>query len=724
MGDNLLDGGGGFDMADYSPMGHPVILVLGTAGAGHAYSTGVAFYDTLVDVEGAFGTRFNDSFTGNSQDNFFELVGGSDVVDGGGGNDWVSYGRWNYGLTVDLSVEWQDVNGRLINIENVWGSTYGDWLYGNVGANFLRGGNGVDHIQGYGGQDNLAGGSSADTFIFDGLAIADARAGIFDTIIDYDQGNDRNGIYFAGEGDIIDLTAAIADLYPTLSVPLTDLVRAEKDSSSPFANLYIKNPDSSYPDKIWLTIARLDGIQGGNALKLKLDPTNPGATTDIAVTGIATVPKSTWTITPTETSVAEGGVVTLMIARSNWDREETVYLSTTINKGSLNDGDYKPWLNTPITFAAGDDKSYVAKVITLDDDVQAEGNEFHGFIVQTDPSHPASKYEVEATFMIIDGDVYVDPGNGEYWVGSSVSETRNGTAKHDSYQGNGGDDELYGYGGNDNLTGGSGNDTLVGGSGNDNLSDGNGGNDTLKGESGNDSLSVSGAGADAIDGGAGLDTLTLNRSGLTLPVTLAITPDGNGTIDDFSLPDGTTVSDIERLHLTTGNGDDHVTFANTATPGTQNWYAGAGNDTAVMDFSAFGSAITATSSSGPYSAYVSGESNPRLYLDNVENVAIYGGAGNDDLRRTSGNNALIGNDGQDYLQSDSAGNDTLRGGAGDDYLNVSGSGTDLIDGGSGIDYLYLNRSGLTSAVTLAITSDGHGSTHDYSGPKNSDSGLS
>ncbi|MCM8638939.1 DUF4347 domain-containing protein, partial [Accumulibacter sp.] len=868
MGDNLLDGGSGFDMADYSQIGHPIILVLGEAGAGHAYSIGVAYYDTLVDVEGAFGTSFNDSFTGNSYDNFFELVGGSDVVDGGGGNDWVSYGRWGYGLTVDLSVEWQDVNGRLISIENVWGSTYGDWLYGNIHANFLRGGSGVDRLQGCGGEDNLAGGSSADTFIFDGLAIPDARAGIFDTISDYNQGNATNHIYFAGEGDIIDLTVAIASLYPTPPASLKDLVRAEKDASGTFANLYIKDPNgtSDPGDDTWLKIAKLDGIQGGNTLKLKLDAGNSNSTANITVAGAAdartgqvttfqpndgkdtyirssvstsgdmgqdngylmvggwsdeyytfiqfdlsglprdansvilslhevygehgpwtypemslwtvdgqwaegmqwnqntttatfvknigrpdgigwfeiditdiyqrwqsgalansgiqlrplsttanqayfvssesadvahrptlVISSSGWSITPATTSVSESGTdITLTVTRTSATTAQTVYLSTTINHGSLNQGDYDYWYSQPVDFNAGQ-ASYTA-TIHINDDSEAEGSETFGFIVQDDPSKPVSDTLARAEFTITDDDVYVDPGAGESWTGTSASETRPGTSGHDTYRGYGGNDELYGHGGNDRLEGGSDDDRLEGGSGNDTLDSGDGGNDTLKGGSGDDCLSVYGSGADLIDGGAGFDTLSLARYDLTSAVTLTIAADSSGTIPGFSLPDGTTVSRMESLRLATGSGDDRVSFANTTTPGTQFWDGSLGNDTAVLDFSAFASALSSSTPPGAnsyeYYVYVSGEGSPRLYLYNVENFHIRAGAGNDSLFGKSGN-------------------DTIEGGSGDDFIR-SGAGVDVIDGGSGLDTLELDRSALTQSVTLAITSDGLGSTHDFS----------
>ena len=193
--------------------------------------------------------------------------------------------------------------------------------------------------------------------------------------------------YFAGEGDIIDLTAAIANLYPhskprsrTWCAP-----RRTPAARSPICTSRIPTAPATQATTLWLKIAQLDGIQGGNTLLLKLDATNTAATESITVAGatdVGTVVKSTWTITPTETSVVEGGSVSFTISRSNFDNAETVYLSTTIDRGSLNDGDYDYWLNREITFAAGDPNPYVATVVTLPDD-EAEGAEVHGFIVQT-----------------------------------------------------------------------------------------------------------------------------------------------------------------------------------------------------------------------------------------------------------------------------------------------------------------------------------------------------
>ena len=396
-GDDQLSGGDGFDLVDYqwAPVSVNVNL---TSGVATGYGT-----DTLSTIEGVIGSRFDDWLIGDEGPNFFQGGGGNDLIAGNGGVDGVSYGDATTSVVVNLDVLTQPTGDSLVSIEDVWGSDFDDRLSGNEDANYLSGGSGSDELGGRAGIDRLRGDQSADTFVFDSFAVTDARAGAFDTIIDYNQGGATSQVYVPNQGDIIDLTAAIASLYPTPQASLKDLVRAEKDASGAFANLYIKNPDASDPDKLWLTIAKLDGIQGGNTLLLKLDATNTAATESITVAGatdVGTVVKSTWTITLTETSVVEGGSVSFTISRSNFDNAETVYLSTTIDRGSLNDGDYDYWLNREITFAAGDPNPYVATVVTLPDD-EAEIAEIHGFIVQTDKSQPASVSEADATFTIV-----------------------------------------------------------------------------------------------------------------------------------------------------------------------------------------------------------------------------------------------------------------------------------------------------------------------------------
>ncbi|MGL4490324.1 MAG: calcium-binding protein [Rhizobiaceae bacterium] len=90
-------------------------------------------------------------------------------------------------------------------------------------------------------------------------------------------------------------------------------------------------------------------------------------------------------------------------------------------------------------------------------------------------------------------------------IGTSKSDTLNGTSRNDVVIGLGGDDKLYGHGGDDFLIGWNGNDKLYGGSGNDVLW-GAGGNDDLYGGTGNDRL-YGGQGTDKLIGGTGNDVL-------------------------------------------------------------------------------------------------------------------------------------------------------------------------------------------------------------------------
>ncbi len=84
-GDDTIDGGGGFDKVAFleSPAGVSVDLTANTALDGFGGT------DTLIDIEGALGSDFADTFTGNASANAFEGRGGNDTVDGAAGNDTI-----------------------------------------------------------------------------------------------------------------------------------------------------------------------------------------------------------------------------------------------------------------------------------------------------------------------------------------------------------------------------------------------------------------------------------------------------------------------------------------------------------------------------------------------------------------------------------------------------------------------------------------------------------
>ena len=135
---------------------------------------------------------------GGADDDIFYAGKGADSINGGPGNDEVRYSNSDQGVYVDLvypSNNGGDAKGdTFASIENVTGSSHGDYLLGDGANNTLRGLSGDDYLEGragnddlYGGSgnDKLRGGADADTFHFDrssegshGIIIRDFESGV------------------------------------------------------------------------------------------------------------------------------------------------------------------------------------------------------------------------------------------------------------------------------------------------------------------------------------------------------------------------------------------------------------------------------------------------------------------------------------------------------------------------------------------------------------------
>jgi Ca2+-binding RTX toxin-like protein len=135
--------------------------------------------DTLVGTSGADqinGFEGNDSIKGGDGNDVLlggdgqdEIEGGSgaDQIDGGvGTTDRVRYSSSTSGVTINLmdgTASGGDAAGdTIINIENIFGSSYSDTLTGSNGNNSITGTGGGDIIYGLGGNDSLGGGSGID----------------------------------------------------------------------------------------------------------------------------------------------------------------------------------------------------------------------------------------------------------------------------------------------------------------------------------------------------------------------------------------------------------------------------------------------------------------------------------------------------------------------------------------------------------------------------------
>ncbi|MFN4144043.1 hypothetical protein [Aestuariivirga sp.] len=193
-GDDRIDGGEGADLIvghdgtdtvtyENSKRGVSVNLSTGKASGGDAQG------DSLYGVENLEGSSYNDVLTGDGGSNSLSggsgrdklngrggddlLVGGTgaDTLDGGDGSDTASYDTSEAGVIVQLfslggpgKGSGGDAEGdTLVNIENLTGSRFDDFLYGDYRNNVLAGGSGNDMLRGGFGADALNGGEGNDT---------------------------------------------------------------------------------------------------------------------------------------------------------------------------------------------------------------------------------------------------------------------------------------------------------------------------------------------------------------------------------------------------------------------------------------------------------------------------------------------------------------------------------------------------------------------------------
>ncbi len=205
-------GGEGFDTLDLSAATGWVHVDLADGRNNAGLARGVS----LSSIEALIGTSFNDTLSGDGDDNHISggkgsdrlygeagndtLIGGDgadylyggpgqDRLEGGDGNDWivpglgndtifggagidiVSYGTAPRGVNVNLTTgRVTDAGGmvdQLSGIENISGSRFDDTLMGDADANWLRGNNGRDHFIATTGNDTYDGGGSTDTVTYE-----------------------------------------------------------------------------------------------------------------------------------------------------------------------------------------------------------------------------------------------------------------------------------------------------------------------------------------------------------------------------------------------------------------------------------------------------------------------------------------------------------------------------------------------------------------------------
>ena len=182
-GNDLVNGGNGVDMVDYSGAGDVVIYL----GLGRSWVDWVGESATLISIENARGGDGDDTINGSDGDNLLIGGAGDDYLSGDLGNDTVDYSSATTAVTVDLEARiaydglggTDELNSPYYN-EAFIGSSFNDsigsifivdyvgWefsesFYGIAGDDTISGAGGHDWLDGGSGADSLSGGEGDDT---------------------------------------------------------------------------------------------------------------------------------------------------------------------------------------------------------------------------------------------------------------------------------------------------------------------------------------------------------------------------------------------------------------------------------------------------------------------------------------------------------------------------------------------------------------------------------
>lgn len=174
-GNDRLDGSNGtLDYAMYTTATQGIVATLDAGGNGTVVHG--AYTDTLIGMEGVWGSRYNDTLTATSGRTYLYGGAGNDTISGG-----TAYYQWgadagvvidlggggNAGVSAGVGIALNDGFGyrdTLLNVNNVTGTNgFNDTIWGNDNNNTITEINGNNYIYGSKGNDTLSLGSGTNT---------------------------------------------------------------------------------------------------------------------------------------------------------------------------------------------------------------------------------------------------------------------------------------------------------------------------------------------------------------------------------------------------------------------------------------------------------------------------------------------------------------------------------------------------------------------------------
>lgn len=664
-GADTLDGGNGNNSIANDDSNAAVTINLTTNVNTGGYAQG----DSLINIQNASGSAFNDSLTGDANDNIFygrdgndsisSLAGndtiyggigadnitagdgndwlageaGADTLDGGNGSDYAYYGASTAAVTVNLTTNVNtggDAQGdSLLNIENVSGSNFSDTVTGDVNANIISAADGNDTLAGGAGADTLDGGNGVDTADYS----SSSTAVTINLVTNVNTGGDAQG-------------DSLANIENVTGSAFNDSVTGNAGTNTLASGAGNDTLNNGAGGNDTLT-----GGFGADTFVIQKAINSNTTITDFS-TGTAgeviLLQGFTGAVDFASLAITQSGNNTIITLENGQTVTLQNVTASSLTAASLGGG-------STITGTAGDDSLYGT---VANDNIQALGGN-------------------DWIFSSLGADT-IDGGNGTdgvSYAASTVAVTVNLLTNANTGGDAAGDvltsvETIVGSAYNDSITGDANANTLYGANGNDTLN-GSDGNDWLQGE----------AGTDAIDGGNGTDTVSYLDSTAAVTINLATNVNTGGSAQ------GDSITNTENVYGSSFN--DTIT----GTTGVNTISGVDGNDTLIggagADTVSYSGSTVAVTINLLTNVNTGGDAQGDI-LTSVE--TIVGSSFNDSITGDTNANTLYGGNG----------NDTLNGGDGNDWLEGN-AGTDTIDGGNGTDTIsYL---GSTAAITVNLATN-------------------
>lgn len=720
---------------------------------------GSAYQDILYAGAGSFNLLAGgaDDFLVGSESKLYqddgqggvEAIPGEHFLDGGSGNDTVSYLGLEKAVTATLSdtqgsayysdisltidnevvvISSDALNDVLVNIENIIGSSAGDTLTGNAQANTLVGGAGDDLLFGGAGNDTLQGGAGTNSL----------------------DGGD-------GEDDLADYSGFAQDVDVSLvagTANFSDLATGLDDTL-----LNLENVIAGTGNDTLVGSAKANWLAGGAG--------------DDILDGLE---GDDWLLGGEGTNTLRGGAGIDTASYENIDDDITASLATLsaifTNSAGLSDsfeaienlvggrggddltgdglGNWLSGMGGDDTLTGGDGDDIISGGTGADtlygdagadtliggegvdiliggvgDDLLVGGSGLNILLGGDDVdtvSYQEFSSGVEANLDIRRSFVIDESGIAGEQIDAYFDALENlqGSTYADRLVGNELNNVIEGGGGDDTITGGTGSDTMLGGQG----------SDIYKFElgDGEDIIIDAGAGSnsndidqelDLIEFGAGISFSDISFERLSDNLVVSYSAVDSVTVQDyFAATDTSSVrrigfADGSRYLLTIDDGDDLLTSEGVdfvdAGLGDDTVYGSGGSDlllggagTDTLSYKMLGLGITATlldSGSGQIASATDGSFDDIAYdFENLEgseyNDTLIGNSSVNEIRGLGGADIIAAGNGDDSLTG-GTGDDQLSGGEGsDNYFYSSGDGADVIievdsDGSADIDVLNI-----------------------------------